>query len=80
MEFAVKQGFAEVGFVVPRRNATDIEGHLANAQLLSSEIASLKWPSGGQVDKLSVTFECTGVPSCVQTSIYVSKQQISFTS
>jgi len=42
VEFALQQGFAEVGWTVARRNASDIEEQLANAQILASEIGSLK--------------------------------------
>lgn len=72
VDFAVQNGFAHIGLIVQRRAATNIEEELANARTLASEIGDLKWPEGTPARKFSIVFECTGVPSCVQSSIYVS--------
>jgi L-iditol 2-dehydrogenase len=73
VDFAVKNGFAHVGMTVHRKpRPTNVEEEMSYARDFAKEIASLRWPSGEEVGKLSVTFECTGVPSCVQTSIFVS--------
>ncbi|KIW30554.1 uncharacterized protein PV07_06292 [Cladophialophora immunda] len=73
VNFALQKGFAQVGWVVDRRRASNVEEEMANAQALARDIASQNWPEGGPVGKPSITFECTGVPSCVQSSIYATK-------
>ena len=71
VDFAVKEGFAEVGWSSTPTRGADINEDLANARKLAEQIGTQVWPMGDNVGKLQVTFECTGVPSCVQTSIYV---------
>ncbi|KAK5258883.1 hypothetical protein LTR40_007020 [Exophiala xenobiotica] len=36
-------------------------------------MGDLIWPDTGPAGRFSIVFECTGVPSCVQTSIYAAK-------
>lgn len=67
LEFAVQNGFAHQSYTVPMRRGKDIDENLAIAKDTATEI--------GKVDgigEFDVTFECTGVPSCVQAGIYVS--------
>ena len=66
LEFAVKNGFADQSYTVPMRRGKDIDENLAIAKETATEIG--KVDGIGEVD---VTFECTGVPSCVQAGIYV---------
>lgn len=79
IDFAVQEGFAEAGWCSTPTKGTDIQEDLANARTLADEIGAQVWPGGGNVGKLQVTFECTGMPSCVQTSIYVRPLQCSST-
>ena len=72
VDFALQNGFAQIGLTVKRRVATNIEEELRNARALANDIGDLTWPDGGVAGKFSIVFECTGVPSCVQSSIYVS--------
>ena len=67
LDFAVQNGFADTSYTVPMRRGKDIDESLAIAKETATEIG--KVDSVGEVD---VTFECTGVPSCVQAGIYVS--------
>jgi L-iditol 2-dehydrogenase len=76
VNFALQNGFAEIGLVVRRRTATNIQEELENAQSFARDIAALAWPGGRQAGRFSIVFECTGVPSCVQASIYVSSQSL----
>jgi L-iditol 2-dehydrogenase len=67
LEFAVKNGFAHESYTVPMRRGKDIDENLTIAKETAVE--------AGKVDGIGeydVTFECTGVPSCVQAGIYVS--------
>ena len=72
VNFALQHGFADAGAVVPRRKATNVEEEMENARALARDLGSLDLHGGGPLGKASVVFECTGVPSCVQSSIYVS--------
>jgi L-iditol 2-dehydrogenase len=68
LEFAVKNGFAHGSYTVPMRRGKDIDENLTIAKETAAE--------AGRVDGIGeydVTFECTGVPSCVQAGIYVSR-------
>ncbi|KAF5857225.1 hypothetical protein ETB97_006067 [Aspergillus alliaceus] len=71
--FALEHGFADVGFVVVPKKADTIDSRLAIARDLALEIGKLKWPGGEDVGRVDHVFECTGVESCVQTSIYATE-------
>ncbi|QDS74071.1 hypothetical protein FKW77_009432 [Venturia effusa] len=73
VDFAVKNGFAHEGFLVPMRRGTTTEENLDIAKLTASEIASVKNADGIEVGEVDAVFECTGVPSCVQTAIYSTR-------
>lgn len=74
--WAVEKGFADAGVVVPMRRPDTIEAKLAFAREVAALVAAAKTKTidggeaeiGGDVD---VTFECTGVESCLQAAIYV---------
>jgi L-iditol 2-dehydrogenase len=66
LEFAVKNGFAHTSYTVPMRRGKDIDENLAIAKETAAEIGKVD-----DVGEFDVTFECTGVPSCVQAGIYV---------
>lgn len=67
LDFAIENKFADAKVVVPMKRFEAIEDRLNFAK----EVAELvKQASGtGEVDAV---FECTGVESCLQASIYVS--------
>ncbi|CAK7201488.1 hypothetical protein SEUCBS139899_004193 [Sporothrix eucalyptigena] len=69
VHFATAHKFADAAYVVPMgpRPATTDEA-LATAKQTADAIAAVE--NVGQVD---VVFECTGVPSCVQTAIYATR-------
>ncbi|BCS27735.1 NAD(P)-dependent alcohol dehydrogenase [Aspergillus puulaauensis] len=70
--FAVSEGFADVGFTIMPKRGTTSEEKLGIAREVAEEIGKLSWPQGGQVGRLDVVLECTGVETCVQTSIYAA--------
>jgi L-iditol 2-dehydrogenase len=76
VDFALENGFAEIGLTVQRLSASNIEEELANARTLAQALGDLTWPVGDSAGRFSIVFECTGVPSCVQSSIYVSRLSI----
>jgi len=73
IDFAVQNGFAHSSFLVPMKRGKDIDENLEIARETAAAIASLKTSKGDEsVGEVDAVFECTGVPSCVQASIYVS--------
>lgn len=72
VEFAVKNNFADQAFTVPMKRGSTIEEQLEIAKETAVAIGKTPRGSGGAVGEVDAVFECTGVPSCVQASIYVS--------
>ncbi|KAL3458348.1 chaperonin 10-like protein [Aspergillus heterothallicus] len=72
IDFAVKEGFADLGFCVKPERGNTVEEKFAIARGVAAEIGKLEWPTGGQVGKFDAVLECTGVESCVQSSIYAA--------
>jgi L-iditol 2-dehydrogenase len=72
VDFAVKNGFAHKGFVVPMKRASSVEENLAIAKETAAEIGKVNRVVGGAVGQVDCVYECTGVPSCLQAAIYVS--------
>ncbi|PIG85694.1 alcohol dehydrogenase [Aspergillus arachidicola] len=70
--FALEHGFADVGYLVSPDNEDTVANRLSNAKTLALEIGKLSWP-GGDVGRFDHAFECTGVESCVQASIYAAE-------
>lgn len=68
LEFAVQNGFADHSYTVPMKRGKDIDENLAIAKETAAEVG--KADNVGEVD---VTFECTGVPSCVQAGIFSTR-------
>lgn len=70
VDFAVANGFADAGFVVPMARPEGMEAKLKYSQevaAMAKEIAV----GGSAIGEVDVVFECTGVESCVQSAIYV---------
>ena len=72
VQFAVENKFAHCSFTVPMKRGSTIEEQLDIAKEVAAEVGKLSKESGGEVGEVDAVFECTGVPSCVQASIYVS--------
>lgn len=72
VQFAVDNKFAHRGFTVPLKRGSTIEEQLDIAKETAAEIGKTTKESGGEVGEVDAVFECTGVPSCVQASIFVS--------
>ncbi|KAI8960244.1 sorbitol dehydrogenase [Daldinia sp. FL1419] len=76
VKFAVDNGFADAAFTVPipSQKQDTVEDKLACAQGLAENLKLLKTRDGTDaVGEANVTFECTGVESCMQTAIYATK-------
>ncbi|TIA66857.1 sorbitol dehydrogenase-like protein [Aureobasidium pullulans] len=73
VDFAVNNGFAHHGFVVPMKRGKDTDENLAIARETADGIAKVTDESGSAIGEVDVVFECTGVPTCVQSGIYATK-------
>lgn len=71
VKFALDNGFADAGIVVPAKRPQTIEDKLAYAQDVAGLVKAAKI-NGNDVGEVNATYECTGVETCMQTSIYVS--------
>ncbi|CAK7563853.1 MAG: hypothetical protein SEPTF4163_001730 [Sporothrix epigloea] len=70
VHFATQKKFADAAYVVPMGpRPASTEEALATAKQTADTITSLPGVSG----QFDVVFECTGVPSCVQTAIYATR-------
>lgn len=72
INLALQNQFAHLGYIVKPQKAGDVEEQMSNARRMAQEICSLPLPDGSPVGRFPVVFECTGVSSCVQSSIFVS--------
>lgn len=72
VDFALKKGMADAGFVVPAKRAKDSIESLGLAKKMAVALGDVKYKDGKTVGRSESTFECTGVETCVQASIYVS--------
>lgn len=70
--WAQEKGFADAGVVVPMKRAEGIEAKLEFAKEVAALIGEATTKRGEVVGDVEVTFECTGVESCLQAAIYVS--------
>ena len=70
VDFAVENGFAHAGIIVPRRRSTTIDERLRIARELASNLMGVDGleAQGG----FDAVFECTGAEASLQASIYVS--------
>ena len=72
VNFAVDNHFAHRAFTVPLKRGQTIEENLDIAKETASAIGKIQNLNGDVIGEVDAVFECTGVPSCVQASIYAS--------
>lgn len=73
LEVAVQKGYAHQAFLVSTQRGGTVEEKLAIAKKIASDIAQLPTATGGLIEEVDVVYECTGVESCTQASIYATK-------
>jgi L-iditol 2-dehydrogenase len=71
VDFAVNNGFADAGFVVPMARPQTIDEKLAYAQQVAEQAKAVK-VNNKEVGEVGAVYECTGVETCLQSAIYVS--------
>ncbi len=70
VKFAVGNGFADAALVVPMKRPETIADKLEFAKEVAELVKNTEI-EGGPVGEVTATYECTGVESCLQASIYV---------
>ncbi|KAF1812609.1 GroES-like protein [Eremomyces bilateralis CBS 781.70] len=73
VSFATNNGFAHAGFPIPLRRPNSNEESLVLAQETAESIKSKILASGSELGAPDIVFECTGVPSCLQTAIFATR-------
>lgn len=71
VRFAVENGFAHGGFVVPRRRREGVKEKLVIARETAALAAGVEMARGQGLGEVDTVFECTGVEACTQAAIYV---------
>jgi L-iditol 2-dehydrogenase len=71
LEFAKKHGFASETSNILAKRGSDSEEKLQIAREVASSLLKLRSEAHKSPGKYHITFDCTGVESCVQTAIYV---------
>ena len=73
VSFAVENGFADAGVVVPMKRPETIAEKLEFAKEVAELVKTTKIGESQEgIGEVTGTFECTGVESCLQAAIYVS--------
>jgi L-iditol 2-dehydrogenase len=70
VKFAVDNGFADAAVVVPMKRPDTVEAKLEFAREVAAAVKSTSL-NGQLLGEVSATYECTGVETCLQASIYV---------
>ncbi|KAK3716302.1 hypothetical protein LTR37_006452 [Vermiconidia calcicola] len=73
IEFALDHGFADVGTVVSSKRPASLEESISSAKATAASICDLRLESNKILGRTDVTFECTGVESCIQAALYTTK-------
>ncbi|MCJ1280859.1 hypothetical protein MMC26_000176 [Xylographa opegraphella] len=73
VDFATKNGFADHSYVVSSKRGQSIKEKLAIAKETALNISQTATATGNTIAEVDVVFECTGVESCVQAAIYITK-------
>ncbi|KAI9755037.1 MAG: hypothetical protein M4579_004440 [Chaenotheca gracillima] len=73
VNFATQNGFAHEGFVMPRKACDSTEEKLNFAREVATLLLNSREVSPKNAREVDVTFECTGVESCLQTAIYTTR-------
>lgn len=70
VDFAIQNGFADSGFVVPPKQGQSMDEKLQKAKDLAA-LAGQTQTARGVLGEADTVFECTGVEACTQAAIYV---------
>ncbi|MCJ1264938.1 hypothetical protein MMC22_004813 [Lobaria immixta] len=73
VDFAVKNGFAHAGFVVPGNYGQNIDEKLESAREIARLACQMQTTNGEPPSEFERVFECTGVEACTQSAIYATR-------
>jgi L-iditol 2-dehydrogenase len=73
VNFAVHNGFADEGLMVPRKQCQTVEEKLAFAKEVAGHVHNANNGTRSPTGEVDGVFECTGVETCLQAAIYVSQ-------
>ncbi|KAK2594018.1 hypothetical protein QQS21_008280 [Conoideocrella luteorostrata] len=73
LKFARENAFASIIYEVKPKSAASVDDAMSVAKDVAQDMGELQWPHDKTINKFNVVFECTGVASCIQTSIYATK-------
>lgn len=71
LSFAVNNKFADASILVPMKRCETIDEKLAFAKEVATSVQAINSRTGSPIGEVDAVFECTGVESCLQASIYV---------
>jgi L-iditol 2-dehydrogenase len=73
VEYALRNGFADKGYVVPRAGAlSETAAKFDAAKELSTEVTEIGCANDIDSEGFDVTFDCTGKEVCMQAGLFVS--------
>ena len=72
VDFAIRERFVDGGYTVPLKRGGNIDEDLQIARGNAKSIMGMA-VNGKPLGEVDVTFDCTGVPSCVQAAIYAAR-------
>lgn len=73
IEYALTNGFAHKGFVVPsRRNVAESTGQFGSAKELAGDVMQVASLDDVDFEGSDITFDCTGKEVCMQAGLFVS--------
>ncbi|MCJ1469313.1 hypothetical protein MMC07_007946 [Pseudocyphellaria aurata] len=73
VDFAVQNGFAHAGFVVPCKRSQNIDEKLENARDTARLASQVQIKNGELSREYDRVFECTGAEVCTQSAIYATR-------
>lgn len=73
IEYALSNGFAHRGFVVPsRKTAEEPSSQFDSAKELAEDVMQIASSNDVDFEGADVTFDCTGKEMCMQAGLFVS--------
>lgn len=77
IEYALSNGFAHKGFVVPsRKNAGEPAGQFDSAKELAGDVMQVASLDDADFEGADITFDCTGKEVCMQAGLFVSTMSL----
>ena len=77
IQYALSNGFAHKGFVVPLRKSTgEASGQFGLAKELAGDVMQIAALDDVYFEGADVTFDCTGKEMCMQAGLFVSASSV----